>query len=164
MSEWYDPGVEDSPEAPQPQGPQGLTALLKRLTSGDDNSTLVQMARYLVVAMIAFAVDFGALFVFTHYAGIHYLISNALGFVLGVVTNYGLSVRWVFSHRAVADWRAEATIFTVIGLAGLGFNEVIIWFVTEVLGVHYLVSKLISTGMVFFFNFFLRKFFLFNKK
>ena len=122
------------------------------------------MVRYLVVAAAAFAVDFAALFVFTHYAGIHYLISNALGFLFGLVTNYTLSVRWVFSHRAVADWRAEATIFTVIGLAGLGFNEIIIWFVTEVIGIHYLVSKLISTGMVFFFNFFVRKYLLFDKR
>ncbi len=140
-----------------------IKELLERVLRGRVDSTLVQLFRYLMVAGVAFAVDFSALFAFTKYAGIHYLISAALSFVLGVTTNYILSVRWVFSTRAVDDWRKEAFIFVMIGVAGLGLNEVIMWAFTERVGFHYLISKLISTGMVFFFNFFVRKFVLFNK-
>ena len=142
----------------------GVKGLLNRLLKGDTDDTLIQLFRYLQVAFVAFAVDFGSLYVFTEYGGLHYLVSNALAFVLGVSTNYLLSIRWVFKSSALANRRSEAVIFVAIGVAGLGLNEVFIWFFTEKISLHYMFSKIISTGMVFFFNFFVRKFLLFNKK
>jgi putative flippase GtrA len=154
------PRAPDRHEAPPP-GTRGLAGLLARLFRGRGEGALYQLFRYGLVASVAFAVDFGSFYGFTRFAGIHYLISAALAFVLGVNTNYFFSVRWVFSTRAVADRRKEAALFILIGVVGLGLNEVIIWFCTEVLGFHYLVSKICSTAMVFFFNFFTRKMLLF---
>ena len=122
------------------------------------------MFRYLQVAFVAFVVDFGALYAFTEFGGLHYLVSNALAFVLGVATNYLLSIRWVFKSRSMTDRRAEAVVYVLIGVAGLGLNEVFIWSFTELVGLYFMISKVISTGLVFFFNFFVRKFVLFNKK
>lgn len=147
----------------QPDQGSKIQALVTRLGLEATDSTLVQMARSLVAGGAAFVVDFSALFVFTHYVGLHYLVSAAIGFLLGLATMYSLSIRWVFSHRSVKDWRAELIIFTAIGLAGLGLNELIMWLATEKVGTHYLVSKPISTGIGFFFNFGLRKLLLFSK-
>jgi len=142
----------------------GPVAKLARMGLDQSDSTVVQMARSFVAGGMAFIVDFSALFVFTHYVGLHYLVSAAIGFLLGLVTMYSLSVRWVFSHRSVKDWRAELAVFTAIGLAGLGLNELIMWLATEKIGTHYLVSKMISTAIGFFFNFGLRKLLLFSRK
>jgi putative flippase GtrA len=142
----------------------GPVAKLVRMGLDTTDNTMAQMARSFVAGGAAFVVDFSALFVFTHYVGLHYLMSAAIGFLLGLVTMYSLSVRWVFSHRSVQDWRKELIIFTAIGLAGLGLNELIIWLSTEKLGTHYLVSKMISTAVGFFFNFGLRKVLLFSRK
>jgi len=138
--------------------------LTDRLLKGKDDSTLVQMFRYLMVAVVAFAVDFGLLFSLTHYGGVYYLISAAIAFSAGLAVNYSLSIRWVFSQRAMEDWRKELAIFGAVGVVGLLLNELIIWACTEKVGLHYLVSKLISTGTVFFFNFGLRKVLLFSKR
>ena len=142
----------------------GIRGLARRLIRGDTDDTLIQMFRYLQVAFVAFAVDFGSLWVFTEYAGQHYLVSNVPAFVLGVTTNYLLSIRWVFKSSAMSDRRAEVVIFVLIGVAGLGLNELFLHLFTRYAGLYYMLSKFISTGIVFFFNFFLRKFLLFNKK
>lgn len=138
------------------------SGLVRRLLSGRAHGTLEQLFRYLMVAGVAFVVDFSSLALLTSWVGIHYLVSAAMAFVLGVTTNYLLSIRWVFAHRSVADRRAEVAIFVAIGVAGLGLNELVMWVVTEHLGRHYLVSKIVSTGLVFFFNFFTRKVLLFR--
>lgn len=141
-----------------------VSKLIHKAFKAETNSTLVQLFRYGFVACVAFAVDFSSLWGFTELAGLHYLVSAALAFLLGVTTNYLIAVRWVFAQRAVKDRRVEAGIYFLIGLAGLALNELIMWSVTEHLHQHYLVSKLISTGLVFFFNFFLRKFLLFSRR
>jgi putative flippase GtrA len=48
-------------------------------------------------------VDFGSLYVLTEYAGVYYLVSAAAAFLLGLSTNYALSVAWVFGTRAVSS-------------------------------------------------------------
>lgn len=126
------------------------------------DKTSVQLFKYFFVGGIAYTVDFGSLYILTDIVKVHYLISAAIAFTLGLITNYTLSIFWVFSQRTVANKRLEFVIFTVIGMVGLGLNEVIIWFFTETVHFHYLVSKVFSTVVVFFWNFFARKKILFS--
>lgn len=126
------------------------------------NATLMQLCRYTLVGAIAFLFDYGALFLFTHYLGVHYLISAGIGFLIGLCVNYVLSIRWVFSRRSVGSKNLEILIFTLIGVAGLGLNELFIWFFTETVHFHYLVSKMVSTVVVYLWNFFARKYSLFR--
>ena len=127
------------------------------------DKTSTQLFKYFFVGGIAYCVDFGSLFILTDIVKVHYLISAAIAFTLGLITNYTLSIIWVFSKRTVADKRLEFIIFSVIGLVGLGLNEVIIWFFTETAHFHYLISKIFSTVVVFFWNFFARKKILFSR-
>lgn len=76
-------------------------------------------------------VDFGSLYLLTEFAGLNYLISAAIGFLFGVLTNYCLSRLWVFDRRTLENSILEFVIFSVIGIVGLGLNEVTIWFVRE---------------------------------
>jgi putative flippase GtrA len=126
------------------------------------NNTLIQMFRYAVVALVAFVVDFTSLYLLTAHAGLYYLFSAAIAFTLGLATNFLLSVRWVFVTRTVENKSLEFFIFGTIGLVGLGLTEVLMWLLTEQVGLYYLVSKMISTCIVFFWNFLVRKFLLFR--
>ncbi|OGZ07001.1 MAG: polysaccharide synthesis protein GtrA [Candidatus Lloydbacteria bacterium RIFCSPHIGHO2_02_FULL_54_17] len=122
----------------------------------------IEFFRYLFVGGIAFVVDAGTLFALTHFLSINYLISAACGFLFGLIVNYVLSIQWVFAARAIADRRAEFVLFAVIGIGGLALNELSLWFLTSILGVYYMYSKVITAAVVLLWNFFLRKFFLFT--
>ena len=137
--------------------------ILRGLLHDKTSNTFVQLFRYTIVGGLAFVVDFGSLFAFTEYLGIHYLVSAALAFILGLITNYLLSLMWVFNQRSLSSPLTEFLVFTAIGLIGLGMNELLIWSFTEVVGFHYLASKLFSTGIVYLWNFFARKFMLFSQ-
>jgi len=140
-----------------------LVNLIKTSLSTEPTSnTMVQFIRYTFVGGFAFAVDIGSLFALTEFAGMHYLVSAAIAFLLGLTTNYALSVRWVFDRRSVDSKWKEFVIFTAIGLAGLGFNELFMWVFTGLAGIHYMGSKLLSTFFVYMWNFVVRKLTLFN--
>ena len=132
------------------------------LSTEATDDTRVQFIRYTFVGGLAFLVDFGSLWAFTDGLGIHYLTSAALAFLLGLTTNYLISVRWVFSKRAVKSAFLEFMIFTGVGLVGLLWNELFMWLFTGIIGIHYLWSKILSTVFVYMWNFIVRKFALFN--
>ena len=107
-------------------------------------------------------IDMGTLFILTEYANIYYLTSAAIAFLLGLATNYFLSIFWVFNRRSVQNRMAEIIIFAVIGVIGLGLNEGLIWYFTEIVCLYYMISKVISTGFIYLWNFFARKYILYR--
>jgi putative flippase GtrA len=127
-----------------------------------NNTIITQFFRYTAVGGLAFTVDFSALFLLAAIANVHYLVSAALAFSLGLTTNYALSTSWVFNKHTLLNRHAEFIVFATIGLIGLALNEFLIWFFTETLLLHYLLSKIYSTVVVYICNFALRKIILFR--
>ena len=140
-----------------------MTNVLRKIFVNSTNSTFVQLFRYGFVGGIAFVADYGTLYVLTEYVHLYHLISAGVAFVIGLLVNYVLSIHWVFDEHSSSSKMTEFTIFAVIGIIGLGLNELIIYTGTDVCGLHYMLSKLISTIIVFFWNFFARKYVLFDK-
>ena len=137
---------------------------LQKLLQGKTHSLSIQLFRYFLVGGLAFLVDYGSLWFLTDVCGLHYLLSAAIAFLLGLTCNYLLSRVWVFDSNRLENRWAEFLVFALIGVVGLGINELVMYLCTDVLQLHYLLSKLLSTALVFFWNFFARKFILFNRQ
>jgi putative flippase GtrA len=131
--------------------------ILKKIFLYDVNSLKEQFIRYGLVAIAAFVVDFGLLFLLTKYLHIFYLLSATFSFLISSAVNYLLSVKWVFFQRSNLSTTMEMMIFVVITLIGLCLNDVLLWFITEKLGIFYLFSKIIAGIIVFFWSFFSRR-------
>ena len=125
-------------------------------------SSSIQLLRYFFVGGLSFAVDFLLLFGLTSGLGIDYLISTAIAFLAGVTANYLLSRSWVFPSRTLSNSGVEFSVFALIGIVGLGMTEAGMWFLTGVIGFHYLLSKIVVAIVVFFWNFIARKVVLFS--
>lgn len=136
---------------------------IQSVFKGKTNNTLVQLFRYTFVGGFAFLVDFGTLYILTEYFHIYYLVSAGIAFIFGLIINYLLSVKWVFNNRAMENRWWEFLLFAIIGLVGLGLNELFLWILTDIFLIYYLISKLITTFIVYFWNFFARKVLLFSK-
>ncbi|MDO5117175.1 MAG: GtrA family protein [Eggerthellaceae bacterium] len=113
-----------------------------------------------VVGVLAFALDYGLLAFFTEVLGIDYLISATASYIISTVFNYLASMRFVFRHRENMSRTREFVIFFIGSLIGLGINDGCMWLGVELLGVHYLITKLFATVVVAIWNFVTRKIFL----
>ena len=138
-------------------------SFLHRLLVADTSDSRIQFFRYTFVGGLAFGVDFGALWALTSLLGLHYLVSAALAFLLGLFTNYLLSIAWVFKEHRISSRWDEFLGFGLIGLAGLIFNEAGMWFLSGRLGLDYRLAKVFTTGAVFIWNFVARKYLLFRQ-
>ena len=109
----------------------GIINLIQRSLKDKTDKTHIQMFRYLFVGGAAFIVDFLSLFILTDFFGVYYLISAAIAFLIGLIANYFLSISWVFNKRKLKNRHIEFGMFAIIGIIGLGFNEIFIWFFTQ---------------------------------
>lgn len=133
-----------------------MKKLLYKLFIEKTDDVKIQFFRYLFVGGFAAVVNIGSLYIFTEYLHLYYLVANVLGFLLGLLTNYILSKWLVFAKENKLNKVLEFTIYTFIGVIGLGLDTLLVWVFTT-MGLYYMISKIISTGLVFIWNFFARK-------
>ena len=138
--------------------------IIRKLFININNNTFIQFFRYLFVGGFAFLIDSGLLYILTEYAHLHYLFSATFGFIFGLVINYLLSKIWVFSSNTIKKQWVEFIVFSLIGIVGLGLNNLFLWIFTDYCSIHYMLSKVLTTIIVFFWNFLARKFILFNSE
>jgi putative flippase GtrA len=136
--------------------------MFERLLKEQTDSTAIQLFRYTFTGSLATIADFYFLFVFTDIFKVHYLASATIAYLIGIAINYFLSTVWVFNREVFENFWVEFSLFTLIGLVGLGFLVVLMWVLTDVFHIYYMFSKALATLLVSLWNFFGRKRILFS--
>lgn len=117
-----------------------------------------QFLKFGVVGVIAFLVDFGVMVALTELGGLPPVISAGISYCASTVFNYIASMRYVFVHRKNLSRSQEFAIFVALSVIGLGLNEIIMWLGSRIAGDEwYMLTKVVATALVMFWNFFSRK-------
>ena len=136
--------------------------MLKKLLVHRTENTYVQGFRYLFAGAAGFMADLFVLFILTHYFDVFYIFSAMVGFTAGITITYLVSVKWVFGRRSAYGRRKEFAIFSLIGVIGLLITLASMWLLTDILHIYFLISKIVATVLVYFWNFSARKKLLFD--
>ena len=121
---------------------------------------LVQIFKFGIVGVVATLIDFIFLYLFKDALNLPLLLANTLSFVISVVYNYWASLTFVFDVNKEKSKKRNFIIFVVCSFIGLLLNDLMVYVITDKLGVYYMISKVIATIFVMVFNFITRKKFL----
>ena len=122
-----------------------------------------QVIRFGIVGAVATIIDYGLMVALTELVGLLYLLSCAISFLISVIVNYILSIRFVFTPNKNISKTVELVVFILLSAIGLGINQAIMWFTVEQIKISYLIAKIVATGIVMIYNFISRKLFLEKK-
>ena len=116
------------------------------------NSQLMELIRFGVTGGVCFLVEFAALTALVELLRMPVLWATALAFLISVVVNYALCVKWVFTGAKGGSGRVQMQFLVTSGM-GLGLNELLMWLMNIRLGVQYQVAKVIATLIVMIWNY-----------
>lgn len=121
-----------------------------------------QFGKFAIVGLTSLAVDYALLMFLVEACEADLFFSTTVSFIVSVIINYVLSMRYVFDHREGMSRKREFTIFAILSAVGLGLNDLYMFVGVTMLNIGYQAMKLISTFLVTWYNFFSRKKFLSN--
>lgn len=126
---------------------------MKRILRKLNHPEVKLFSGYVVFAGIATLVDLGLLYFLTAFIGFHYLISAALSYTCGMITNYSLNKTLNFKNKSKKIAR-QFGLFAFVALIGLALNQLILWFLVEFADLFYMYAKLISIVIVMLWSFY----------
>ena len=96
--------------------------------------------------------------------GMHYLGAVAIGYTIGFVFNFVLGRSMVFKDGSKVDsFTHELTIVSIITLFGLALSLFLMYMLSEACcTLDPLIARLITIGVVFFYNYISRKIFVYH--
>ena len=123
----------------------------------------MQFLSYFCVGGVAAIVEWGMFFVFSTLLGVEYLIATVCAFVFSTFTNWFLGRVMTFKDSKKYEGKAAKEIALVffVSAIGLGLNLLLMYLFVSVIGLDTdflkLCSKVVATGIVFIWNFLIRK-------
>lgn len=109
-----------------------------------------KVLKFGVVGGIGSLISLSVLFVFTEYAGLHYLISYLIAGTCAITSNYLLHTLWTFKQKKGIKGYIR---YTLISWATTGLSKGIILVVLTELGLWYMISAAIATFIGFIVNY-----------
>ncbi len=122
----------------------------------------MEFAQYGIGGGIAAAVNFTSLFLLTEKAGMYYLLSALISYPLAFFTGFIFQALITFNHRE--RLLRKMAWFFFHQTIGFGLFIALLYGMTDVLGVYYVVSFFISAGIVYLFNFVFSKLVVFRSR
>ncbi len=144
----------------------------EKVLENENDNTAYQVLRYACAGFLAVVIDFILLFVLTEFLHMHYWFSAGLSYIASTLMNYFVTTRLVFAKQNHTREATMFQIFVVIGMIGLGLNQVLMYTLTEFVNLNVLITlssaiglnirkyiwaKVIAGSTVFFWNFFAKR-------
>lgn len=110
-----------------------------------------QFSKFLVVGCGSAAGHYSLLILLVQGFAVAPVPASVAGALLGALINYTLNYHFTFRSN---KQHTEAVFkFAFVALVGLALNTLFMWIGIKVLHLHYLVSQVLTTGLVVFWSF-----------
>lgn len=123
----------------------------------------MRVLKYFFVGSCAALVDVGLFFIFAKVLDYNYLLVAFFTFILATFVNYYLSIKFVFQSGKKFNKKQEILLVYIVSASSLALNLLLLYLFHERLFVDVFYSKIIVTGLLFFYNYSIRRFFIFQR-
>lgn len=110
-----------------------------------------QFVNFTGVGFISAIGHYGLLIALVQIVSVPAVPASAAGAVLGAWINYTLNYRFTF--RSSKRHGEAALKFAAVATVGLVLNTLFMWVGVELIGAHYLLSQIVTTGLVLVWSF-----------
>ena len=136
------------------------------------SNRLKEIVKFVFTGGVCFLIEYAALILLKEWMHLSAVAATPIAFLISVVFNYLLCVRWVFDGAKEGNRKAQLG-FALTSVMGLFLNWAIMWALTAAFGEDavllalfgidvkiYMLNKVIATALVMVWNYFTKRWLL----
>lgn len=142
-------------------------AIFQRLRSYISKSILTpRLIKFGCVGASGVIVNMGGLYLLTDLGNLPYFVASVIAIELSIISNFTINLLWTWSDRSEEGtvWRKFIRYHIGAGVTAFLGNYLILILLTEVFGMHYLISNLIGIGVGTFSNYIINDLWTFRRR
>jgi putative flippase GtrA len=136
------------------------------------NKNMRQFASYIIVGGVATLVEWGLFWLFFYPLKWNQNLAFTIAFILSTLANMLLGRLLTFKNSKIINQSnnkklnviKETTLIYLVSIVGYIFNILLLNFFTGVFKINPMISKMLATGIVFFWNYLARKLGIYRDK
>ena len=121
----------------------------------------MHIVRYFLIGGMGACVDLTLYVILVYSIDMNYLLAGAVSFVFSTLVNYYLGIRFLFDVNVRFSSTHEVLLVFVASGLGLGFHQLILYATAGYLELNLVLSKVITMGIVFFWNYSARTYYIY---
>jgi len=121
-----------------------------------------EFLKYSFVGASGIFVNLFYLYTLTESLNIYYLVSEVFAFLIATFSNFIFNKIWTFRESMNYKFAKRGIKFFIIAGIALVVNLFFLWFFTEIMGIYYILSQILSSGFTLVVNFMGNKFWTFS--
>ncbi len=111
---------------------------------------------YLIVGGVATITEWVLFYILNSNLNLHYIIATTIAYILSTLVNLVAGRILVFKDTKISLTNEVLAIY-MVSILGLLMNILIMWFLVSIFSFKEMLSKVFATGIVFAWNFIIRK-------
>lgn len=119
-----------------------------------NKKTTSQFIKFATIGTIGTAIHIIILYTLTEFAGVYYMISAVAAFLVALTNNFFMNKFWTFKETSKGKHIKRYATFLVVATIAFLVNITILYTITELFNVHYLISQVIAIAISLWINFF----------
>lgn len=123
-----------------------------------------KIARYLFSGSTAAVVNLSALYILTDYFKIWYLFSSIIAFCLSLAVSFLMQKHITFREPSTERTKKQFLYYFTISVFNLSLNAIFMYILVDFLGLYYLLSQIVSSGIIAIESFFVYSILIFKKE
>ena len=122
----------------------------------------MKIVRYLASGVMGITVNLGSLFILVHVFDVHYLAASITAVSISTIVGFLLQKFWTFGERSFSRSRSQFLLYTLVAILNILLNTFIVYVLTGVLGLHYLIGQFVGAAVVAVWSYFIYRHVIFS--
>ena len=119
--------------------------------------TFIQMVKYVITGSVSFASYILLIYILTDWIGIWKYVSITVSHLIVFWLNFLLTKYWTFKEKQNNTMKRQLIYYTCLFFVNLFLTYLIVYILTDILGVYYIIPPIICNAMIVGWNFILYK-------
>jgi dolichyl-phosphate beta-glucosyltransferase len=115
-------------------------------------SEIRKFFKYSLVGTSGTILDLLAIYIFVEFLYLNVILAAILAFIVAATNNFVLNKIWTFNNKS-KEYRHQYLKFIIVSVIGLTITIFLMYIFNTILGIWYLIAKLMTSGIVLFWNF-----------